>query len=101
MLLELELEFIPLGELQVPNRNEKNKTISDIVTLHEKIKESNQHNFLGKQIRVNSQLNSEVWVNELRDYWDSQLCNLITYGFPLDFDHSQIYNVIIKITTQQ
>ena len=52
-----------------------------------KTKKSKQHNFMGEQVRVSSQMNPAVWETELKDYWDSQLCKLITYGFPLDFDY--------------
>ena len=37
------------------------------------------------QITVKSQLNPEVWESLLTDYWDNQLCSLIRFGFPLDF----------------
>ena len=45
--------FIPLGDLLVADQNENTNTIPDIVTLHEKVKELNKHNFMGKQIQVN------------------------------------------------
>ena len=35
---------------------------------------------------MQSQLNPDVWDILLQDYWDKQLCSLIRFGFPLDFD---------------
>ena len=40
------------------------------------------------QIQVKSQLNPYVWEQYLEGYWDSQLCHLIRYGFPLDFNRT-------------
>ena len=37
------------------------------------------------QITVKSQLNPDVWESLLADYWDNQLCSLIRFGFPLNF----------------
>ena len=50
------------------------------------MKASRNHNFLGAQIRIESQLNYAVWKKYLTEYWDQQLCYLIKYGFPLDFN---------------
>ena len=47
---------------------------------------SRNHNFLGAQIRIESQLNYAVWKKYLTEYWDQQLCYLIKCGFPLDFN---------------
>ena len=40
------------------------------------------------RIPVSSQLNVNVWKNELKDYWDQQLLQLIEFGFPLDFNRN-------------
>ena len=37
------------------------------------------------QITVKSQFNPDDWESLLTDYWDNQLCSLIRFGFPLDF----------------
>ena len=56
------------------------------MSLHKNVKASKNHNFLGAQIRIESQLNYAVWEKYLTEYWDQQLCYLIKYGFPLDFN---------------
>ena len=38
-------------------------------------------------MKVDSQLNLEAnWKAELHDYWDSQLIDLLYFGFPFDFN---------------
>ena len=37
------------------------------------------------QITLKSQLNPDIWDHLLKDYWDSQLCASMRFGFPLDF----------------
>ena len=37
-------------------------------------------------LTLKSQLNPDVWENMLKDYWEDQLCAIIRFGFPLDFD---------------
>ena len=41
---------------------------------------------MGCRIPVNSGLNIPKWRHYLANYWDQQLCDLLEYGFPLDFD---------------
>ena len=62
MLLELELE------------------------LHKLMKASGTYNFLGLKIPLQSQLNVDQWEKQLEGYWDTQLLELIKYGFPMDFN---------------
>ena len=40
------------------------------------------------RIPVQSQLNVNAWKRYLTNYWDSQLIELIQFGFPLDFNRS-------------
>ena len=52
---------------------------------------------MGAQIQVISQLYKDKWQKYLQDYWDEQLCALLRYGFPLDFNaesplHHEITN---------
>ena len=82
--MEEKYDFIPLGTIRLPKRDNRNPSIQDIKTLHETVKKSNNFNFMVSQIQVKSQLNPEVWKNYLEQYWDKQLCYLIRYGFPLD-----------------
>ena len=44
------------------------------------------------RIQIDSQLNVEAWKKYLEGYWDQQLCELIQFGFPLDFNRSCILN---------
>ena len=50
------------------------------------VKRGGLPNFLGSQIRVDSELKIENWEVMLEDYWDKQLLFLLKYGFPLDFN---------------
>ena len=40
------------------------------------------------QISIASQLHVDAWKKYLQNYWDQQLCELIQFGFPLDFNRS-------------
>ena len=82
--MEDKYGFVPLGDIRIPDRNNKNPSISNIKILHETVKNSKNFNFMDSQIQVESQLNPEVWDAYLKHYWDKQLCYLIRYGFPLD-----------------
>ena len=46
-------------------------------------------NFLGLRIPVKTNLKISSWRAHLCDYFDKQLCDLIEFGFPLDFDRSR------------
>ena len=54
--------------------------------LHKSVKQFGCPNFLGARIPVVSNLNMDNWKFHLRDYWDTQLLDLLEFGFPLDFD---------------
>ena len=41
----------------------------------------------GARIPIRSQLNIQKWHEYLSEYWDQQLLQLVTFGFPLDFNH--------------
>ena len=80
--------FIPLGPLILPQNNFKRILNSDPIKLYDITKNSDSFNFMTTQIQVKSQLNPYVWEHCLQCYWDSQLCHLIRYGFPLDFNRT-------------
>ena len=63
-----------------------NASINDVMCLHKNVSLCKLHNFLGAQIRIESPLNYVAWQKYLKAYWDQQLCYLIKYGFPLDFN---------------
>ena len=56
------------------------------IELHKIIKNSGKYNYLGCRIPIKSQLKVDVWAQELEGYWDTQLLDFLTYGFPLDFN---------------
>ena len=78
--------FIPLGDLIKPHSDIRNPAMADIKLLHSTVKNGNTHNFLGAQVQVKGQLDPDKWEMRLHNYWDEQLCSLIRYGFPLDFN---------------
>ena len=63
-------------------------TIPDLIKAHKLIRQSGLPNFLKCRIPVQSGLNINAWRSHLQGYWDSQICDLLQYGFPLDFDRS-------------
>ena len=83
---EQKFGFIPLGPLLLPKSNLKRVMANDPIKLYNITKNSDSFNFMSNQIQVKSQLNPDVWQQCLEGYWDSQLCHLIRYGFPLDFN---------------
>ena len=80
--------FIPLGNHKIPDKDENNFTDLHIFDVHKMLKDNSIPNFLGKQIRLKTELNIENWEHYLQDYWDKQLIFLLKYGFPLDFDEN-------------
>ena len=78
---------IPLSTLQKYEGPEtKNQPIGDPLELHKFVKAFGCPNFLGARVPVVSNLNMDSWKFHLRDYWDTQLLDLLEFGFPLDFD---------------
>ena len=80
--------FIPLGPLLLPKNNFQRVIGTDPIKVYDITKNSDTFNFMSSQIQVKSQLNPDVWEQCLKGYWDSQLCYLIRYGFPLDFNRT-------------
>ena len=63
-------------------------TIPDLIKAHKSIRQSGLPNFLKCRIPVQSGLNINALRSHLQGYWDSQICDLLQYGFHLDFDRS-------------
>ena len=80
--------FIPLGDLTLPNIDLQKQSTENIFDIHRRIKVSGNHNYMGTQIQIQSQLKPDIWQKYLNNYWDSQLVLLLRYGFPLDFDYA-------------
>ena len=62
--------------------------IPHIFQAHQLIRDSKLLNFLHCRIPVQYGLNIKAWRHYLSNYWDQQLCDLLEFGFPLDFDRS-------------
>ena len=94
---DFEFGFIPLSDLhesdsRVINHLQKYCPIE----AHRIVAGYGKPNYLGARIKVDTQLNLQMWYQELRDYWDQQLLDFLTFGFPLDFNrnaplHSRLY----------
>ena len=62
--------------------------ILDIIEAHKIVTKTGLPNFMAARILVQGQLNIKKWKKYLCNYWDNQLIDLLTFGFPLDFDRS-------------
>ena len=79
--------FKPFGEFVSADTSVQSKTVTDDpIHLHRIIKNSGTYNYLGCRIPIKSQLKVDAWARELEGYWDTQLLEFLTYGFPLDFN---------------
>ena len=65
------------------------RNIPEVFQAHKMIRDSGTPNFLGLCIPVKTNLKVSSWRAHLCDYFDKQLCDLIEFGFPLDFDRSR------------
>ena len=85
----LEVGFVPFTPLTVYQGSPKIlQACPDIIEAHKLIKKSGMPNFMSCRIPVQGHLKSEKCQYYLQDYWDKQIVDLITYGFPLDFDRN-------------
>ena len=88
---------IPLSNLRKYEGPEtKNRPICDHLELHKCVKRFGCPNILGAQIPVVSNLKIDSWKFHVSDYWDSQLLDLLEFGFPLDFDT----NIVLSSTEE-
>ena len=90
--VNMTLVLSPLGDFVLPTTSDamSKASVQCPIELHKMIKNSGTYNFLGLRIPVESQLNVEVWRIRLQHYWDTQLLDLIRFGFPLDFNRQSI-----------
>ena len=85
--IDFNFGFIPLGVFRLSDSNEINYMANYCpITAHKIVKQYNKPNYLGARLKVDSQLNLDEWKNELVGYWDTQLIDLVYFGFPLDFN---------------
>ena len=84
---KFDFGFVPLSDfIPIPNHEGLKTDITDPSALHKLMKASGTYNFLGLKIPLQSQLNVDQWEKQLEGYWDTQLLELIKYGFPMDFN---------------
>ena len=72
--------------------------IPHVLQAHQLIRDTKLPNFLHCHIPVQSGLNIKAWRHYLSNYWDEQLCDLLEFGFPLDFDRIVSYTLLKRIT---
>ena len=90
--------FLPLSDLMVYRGEEVVwAEVPSLAEAHKIIKHSKMPNFMRARIPIQSQLNITAWKFYLNEYWDKQIVDLLQYGFPLDFDRSQICKLQIQI----
>ena len=82
---DFEFGFIPLGELQEASSGVINELPHYCpITAHNIVANSGKPNFQQARIKVDTQLH----LDELQGYWDTQLIDLLMFGFPLDFNRA-------------
>ena len=65
------------------------QNVPEVLQAHRMIRDSGVPNFMGLHIPVKTNLKIASWRAHLCDYFDKQLCDLMEFGFPLDFDRSR------------
>ena len=84
---DFDFGFIPLSEFIMPvDNNVMSQVVECPIKQHLMINKTHVPNFLGARIPIQSQLNVPKWHEYLSEYWDQQLLQLVTFGFPLDFN---------------
>ena len=86
---DFDFGFVPLSDQMVSSVSTINYPgDSSPLQVHDLVRATNKPNFMQARIPVQSQLNVNAWKRYLTNYWDSQLTELIEFGFPLDFNRS-------------
>ena len=62
-----------------------NTTIEYFLEAHEKVIQSGKFNFEGCKIKMNHRMNFESLRDQLKDYKDAQLFDLLEIGFPIGY----------------
>ena len=84
---EFEFGFIPLSQFQEATSDVVNE-LADYcpIKAHNIVLKSGKPNFLQARVKVDTQLHLDEWQKQLQGYWDTQLLDLLRFGFPLDFN---------------
>ena len=71
-------------------RSSGKNSIKEMVELFETVSGSGRPNFQGCRVRIpaSSNLNIDLWRRSLLTYEDKIICDLLEFGFPLDFDRT-------------
>ena len=86
---DFDFGFVPFSDFVMPSVNESLSDCAiDPFALHKHIKDSGQLNFGGCRIPVTSQFKLQAWQKMFVGYWDVQLIQLLTFGFPLDYNRN-------------
>lgn len=59
--------------------------LSRLLQAHSDVRASGVSNACGIRFPVPTKLNLDAWFHLLRDYNDSKLCNLLAFGFPINY----------------
>ena len=79
--------YIPIDEQCMSKTMESNEWEKGSPwDVHSLVRATGVPNFMKARVPIKSQLNVQAWKDNLKDYWDQQLCQLIEFGFPLDFN---------------
>ena len=87
---EFDFGFIPLSSFKTPCSLTANTDPLTPFQAHSVIRASGVPNFLKSRIPVQTQLCVDQWQEVLKGYWDTQLLDLLRFGFPLDYDRNSI-----------
>ena len=79
--------YIPTDEQLMPQTMEINEWEgSSPWDMHGLVRATGVSYFIKARVPIKSQLNVQAWKDNLKGYWNQQLCQLVEFGFPLDFN---------------
>ena len=84
---KFDFGYIPIDEQWMPQTMGVNEWEGGSPwDVHGLVRATGVPNFIKARVPVKSQLHIRAWKENLEGYWDQQLCQLIEFGFPLDFN---------------
>ena len=91
---EFDFGFIPLTEpMCYKGKVVNTESVECPIELYHKVANTKVANYMEARIHIVSQLNISFWRQQLVGYWDSQLLDLLQYGFPLGYNrHCKLKN---------
>ena len=87
---DFQFGFIPLSDVQESKCKMMINYLEEYcpIEAYKLVASHKKPNYLGARIKVDSQLNLQEWYDQIYDYWDQQLLEFLTFGFPLDFNRN-------------